>query len=153
MMLLSLGGNWLISPRMIGFLRCVMHLARTTGRGYECLGQPRGRPQRLLRPNQPPHPVQTRRHQLLLVQRRLARQQLIQQHPQRVNVAARVDVQRAHLRLLRTHIRRRADELLERREHRFVRQHLTRGGLGNTEVDDFGDWPAVAKRDQDVRGL
>ena len=56
------------------------------------------------------------------VEGRFARQQLIEQHPEGVNVTARVNVQAAHLGLLRAHVRRRADELLEGGEDRLVGQ-------------------------------
>jgi hypothetical protein len=42
-----------------------------------------------------------------------AGQQFIKQHAQTVNIAARVNVQPAHLRLLRTHVGRGANELFE----------------------------------------
>ena len=47
---------------------------------------------------------------LLLLQRRRAGQQLVEQHAQRVDVAARVDVQAAHLGLLGAHVLERADD-------------------------------------------
>ena len=98
------------------------------GRGRQLLAehraQPRRGPHRLLLPDGPAHLVQARCQQLLRVERRLAGQQFVEQHAQAVDVAARVDVQPAHLRLLRTHVGRRADELLERREERLVGQPL-----------------------------
>ena len=45
--------------------------------------------------------IQARLHKFLPVEGRLAREQFIEQHAQRVDVAARVDVQPAHLRLLK----------------------------------------------------
>jgi len=45
-----------------------------------------------------------------------------QQDAQAVNVAARINIQPAHLRLLGTHIRRRPDELLQLRVNRRIGQ-------------------------------
>jgi len=80
------------------------------------------RPHRLGLPNRPPHLIHARLHQFLRVKRRRARQQFVQQNAQAVDVAACIHVHRAHLRLLRTHVSRRADELLELRVNRLVRQ-------------------------------
>ena len=44
-----------------------------------------------------------------------ARQQLVQEHAQRVDVAARIDPESAHLRLLGAHVLRRADHRAELR--------------------------------------
>ena len=70
----------------------------------------------------------------LLVERRRAGQQLVQQHAERVDVAPGVDVQAAHLRLLRAHVQRRADHLGEAGEQRLVGQLLSER-LGDAEVD------------------
>ena len=59
------------------------------------------------------HLVVGRRCEALLVKRRGAGQQLVKQHAQRVDIAARIDVQAAHLRLLGAHVHRRADHLRE----------------------------------------
>ena len=67
-----------------------------------------------------------------------ARQQFVEQHAERVDVAARVDVQAAHLRLLRTHVGRRADELLELREERLVGQPLLLVALAMPKSITFG---------------
>ena len=75
--------------------------------------QPRARLRRLLLADDPPHLVVRRLAQPLLVERRRAGQQLVQQHAQAVDVAARVHVQPAHLRLLGAHVQRRADHLRE----------------------------------------
>ena len=58
--------------------------------------------------------------QPILVERRGARQQLVQQHAQRIDVAPRVDVQAGHLRLFGAHVERRADHLGEAREQRLL---------------------------------
>ena len=57
----------------------------------------------------------TRQRQFTGVEGRFAGEQFVEQHSQAVNVAAGIDVQAAHLRLLRTHVGGRADELLELR--------------------------------------
>jgi hypothetical protein len=79
-------------------------------------------------------------------------QQFVQQHPQRVDIAARIHVQAAHLCLLRAHISRRADELLEGRKEGLVGQSTLRR-LGDPEVDHLGNRHAVMQRHQDVRRL
>ena len=65
----------------------------------------------------------------------LAGQQLVEQHPQAVDVAARIDVQTAHLRLLRTHVGGRADELLE-------------GGIDASSRSAAGRWSLWQCRNQ-----
>ena len=92
------------------------------------------------------------RHQFLRIERRAAGQQFVEQHAQAVDVAARVNVQPAHLRLLRTHVGRRADELLQLREDRLVRQPPF-GGLGDAEINHLRHRHAVVQRDEDVRRL
>ena len=83
---------------------------------------------------------------------RPARQQLIKQHPQAVNIAARVNVQPAHFRLFRAHVGGRADELLELRINRLLRQLLLRR-LGNAEINHLRHRRAVVQGHQDVRWL
>ena len=51
-------------------------------------------------------------------------EQFVEQDPQAVDVAARINVQPAQFGLLRAHIGRRADELLEGGENRLVGQRL-----------------------------
>jgi hypothetical protein len=58
-----------------------------------------------------PHRVEARRHQFRS-NGVLAGEQFVEQHAQAVDVAAGVDVQAAHLGLLRAHVGRRADELV-----------------------------------------
>ena len=79
-------------------------------------------------------------------------QQFVEQHAQAVDVAARVDVQPAHLRLLRTHVSRRADELVQLRVNRRVRQPAFRR-LGDAEIDHLRHRHAVVQRHEDVRRL
>ena len=100
-----------------------------------------------------PHLVQTRTQQHLRIERRLSCQQFIEQHAQAVDVSAGVEIEAAHLGLFRTHVGRRAEELLERGEQRFVRELLIAGGLGDAEVDHFGHRHAIVQGHQDVRGL
>ena len=68
-------------------------------------------------------------------------------------MSLRVSMSRpAHLRLLRTHVGRRADELLELRVNRLVRQPALRR-FGDAEINHLRHGHAVVQRDQDVRGL
>ncbi len=98
------------------------------------------------------HFIQTGSEQFLLIERRAAREQFVEQHAQAVDVAARVNVQAGHHRLLGTHVGRCADELLEGGEERLVGQPSLRG-LGDAEVNHLGDGHAVVDGDEDVRGL
>ena len=61
-------------------------------------------------PDDAPHFVETSAGQLFAIKRGAARQQFIEQHPQAADVAARVHVHTAHLRLLGADIGRCADE-------------------------------------------
>ena len=99
-------------------------------------GEPRGGLGRLDLADDAPHLVVTGGDQRPRIEGRLAHQQLVEQHSQRVDVAARVDVHRAERRLLRAHVDGRADELLEAGEQRLVGE-LTLGRLGDTEVNDL----------------
>ena len=76
--------------------------------------------------NDPAHFVEGRRAQTLLIERRGAGEQFVQQHAQRINVAARVDIHAGHLRLLGAHVHRRADHLREGGEQRLFRKLLAR---------------------------
>ena len=87
------------------------------------------------------------------VERCLAGQQFIEQHAQAVDVCARVDVQTAHLRLLRAHVGRRANELLEAGEHCLIRELNVGGRFGDAEIDHLGDRHAIMQCHQDVGGL
>ena len=64
--------------------------------------------------------VEGRLLQAFLLKRRAAGEQLIQEHSQRVDVAAGVDVEARHLRLLGAHVQRRADHLREARKDRLL---------------------------------
>ena len=102
--------------------------------------------------NQPPHFLQARFLQRLLAERRGAGEQFIKQHTQRINVAARVDIQAAHLRLFGAHVQRRADHLCELGEQRPLTQFLIER-LGDAEVDHFHHRHPLVKRDHHIRGL
>ena len=112
--------------------------------GHRCLLrciqglQPGGGPQRLLFPDDSANFIQARFQQPVGLKRSFARQQLIQQHAQRVDVAARVNVQPAQPGLFRAHVGRRADKLLEGREQGLVGQALIGGGFGDAEINDLG---------------
>ena len=81
--------------------------------------------------------VERRRAHPLLVERRRAGEQFVEQHAQRVDVAAGVDVEAGHLRLLGAHVERRADHLGEGGEQRLLGELLARR-LGHAEVDHLG---------------
>ena len=78
--------------------------------------------------------------------------QLVEQHAQRIDVAAGVDAELVHLRLLGAHVQRRADELREAGVERLLGERCA-DRLGDAEVDHLGDRLAVVQRDQDVGGL
>src|SRR5438105_4480256 len=59
--------------------------------------------------------------QPLFIKGRRASEQLVQQHPQSVNVSPRVDIQPAFARLLRAHVGWRADHPAEARVNRLLR--------------------------------
>jgi hypothetical protein len=80
-------------------------------------------------------------------------QQLVEQHAERIDVAARVDIQAAHLGLFGRHVERGPDHLLEPGEERQIREPLGLDGFGHTKVDDLRHRHAIVQRDEDVRGL
>ena len=88
----------------------------------------------------------------LLRERRAAGQQFVEQHAQRVDVAAGVDVELVELGLLRAHVLQRADDRAEAGVQRLLGQLLP-GRLGHAEVDHLGHRPVVVQRDQHVGRL
>src|SRR5262249_42679463 len=84
----------------------------------------RARRARVLLADQPLHLGVARLAQPRALQRRGAGEQLVEEHAQRIDVAARVAVQAAHLRLLGAHVRRRADHLPVGGEQGPLRQLL-----------------------------
>ncbi len=114
--------------------------------------QPGGRPWWFVVANDAPHLVQPGAQQLCAVERRAAREQFVEQHAEAVNVAARVHVHTAHLRLLGTDVSGRAEERVKLGEERLVGEPLARG-LGNAEVNHLGHGRTVVDRDENVRGL
>src|SRR5262249_48385923 len=70
-----------------------------------------------------------------------------------VDVATGVNVQPAEFGLLGAHVGRRADELLDSRVERLVRQTLVGRGFGNPEVYYLRHRDAVLIGDQNVRRL
>ena len=109
---------------------------------------------RLRLPHQPQHLGQPGLAQRFGAQRRAARQQLVEDHSQRVDVAAGVEVGRRP-RLLRAHVLRGAeDDPLERHPHTAFRPAgIARQRLGDAEVDHPRHGPAVDLGDQDVGRL
>jgi len=71
-------------------------------------------------PDGPAHLVDPDAGQVCRIHRWAPGEQFVEQHAERVDVAARIDIEAAQLRLLGAHVGRRADELFERGEQRFV---------------------------------
>jgi hypothetical protein len=86
------------------------------------------------------------------VERRRPRKQLVQQHPQRVDVGPRVDVEAADLGLVRAHVLRRPDEVSELGEQGLLGQPVARC-LGDAEVDHLGHGLRIVQRHEHVRRL
>ncbi len=114
--------------------------------------QPHAGPRRFLFANDALHFIQAGILESLPVEWRGTCQQLIEQHAQRVQVGAGIYVLGGPLGLLGTHIQRRADHLLDIGVNRRIGQRLV-NGLGDPEVNDFGDRRRTVRRDQNVRGL
>jgi hypothetical protein len=81
-----------------------------------------------------------------------AREELVEQHAERIHVRTRVDVERRELRLLGAHVLRCAEEIAEPRV-RFGFDTREGGGLRDAEVDDLRHRLAVELGHQDVRRL
>ena len=90
--------------------------------------------------------------QFLRVEGRLAGEQFVEQHAQRVDVAARIDVQAAHLRLLRAHVGG-----VPMNCSNAVKSVLSVSRcsvrFGDAEIDDLRHGHAVVQGHQDVRRL
>ena len=71
------------------------------------------------------------------VKRRGAGQQFVEQHTQRVDVAASIDIQRAELGLFRAHVERRADHLDKDVWCSVFSVSSLADGFGHTKVDDL----------------
>ena len=78
--------------------------------------------------------------------------QLQTRNAQRINVTPRVHIQRTHLRLLRAHVRRRPNELLQLRVNRLLRQIPLRR-LGDSKINHLRHRHAIVQCHQDVRRL
>ena len=114
--------------------------------------QARRRLRRFGFPDHPPDFVQRRLAEGVGVKRRHARQQLVEQHAQRIDVRPRINVQAAQGRLFRAHVGRRADHVLEAGEERLLRQLLPQR-LGHAEINHLGHRLAVMQRHQHVARL
>jgi len=82
------------------------------------------RPRRFVLANDPPHAVGAGLGKRFFIEGRGPGQEFVQQHAQRVDIAAGVDVQAAHFGLLGTHIQRRADHRREPGVQRPLGQFL-----------------------------
>ena len=74
-----------------------------------------------------------------LVERRRSRKQLVEKNTQTKDVAARIDVESADARLLRTHVGWRSHQFHESGVDRLFRQLLPARRLSQAKVDDFDD--------------
>ena len=101
----------------------------------------------------PEHLVQGRPLERLAADRRRSGQQLVEDHPQGVDVGPGVHVQGVEAGLLRRHVQRRARHAGEGGVQALVGQLQAAGGLGQAEVDHPGHGPAVVGLDQDVGRL
>ena len=88
----------------------------------------------------------------LLVEGRRAGEQFVEQDAEAVDVGAGVDVEVAHRGLLRAHVDRGAEELLEAGEEGLLGEFVL-GGLGDAEVDHLGHRPVGLEGDHHVGGL
>ena len=88
--------------------------------------------------------------QPLALERRGAGQQLVEQHAQRIDVAAGVDVELVELGLLGAHVLDRADHLAELGEHRPFGELLA-VALATPKSITFGTGLVVVLGDQHVR--
>ena len=82
----------------------------------------------------------------------MAREQLVKQHAEGVNIAARIQIHSGQPRLFGTHVGRCADELPHCCKKRFIRQTLL-GRFGDAEIDHFGHGHPVLHGHQYVRGF
>jgi hypothetical protein len=107
---------------------------------------------RLVLADLPQHFEQRRFAQLRGADGRDAGQQLVEQRPERVDVAAGVDVLRGRRGLLGAHVLQGADDQPELGQHGLFGQ-LVPGRLGDAEVDDLRNRPAVVGCHQHVGRL
>ena len=124
---------------------------RARGRRPEAADSTTG-PGRLVFAERPLDFRETRATKLFRVEGPDAREKLVEEHTERVDVRAGVDVEIRHLGLLGTHVLRRANELTQLGEDGALRETLRRG-LGNSEVDDLWRVLLVLGRDEHVRRL
>ena len=106
----------------------------------------------LLLANHLAHAVETGLVQLRLVDWRRAGNQFVEQHPQRIHIAAGIDIHGTQRHLLGTHVGRRAEQLGIAGEQRLVGQRLLER-LGDAEVDHLDDGAAILFRHEHVGGL
>src|SRR5262249_49663218 len=85
------------------------------------------------------------------IERRRTHEQLVEQNPQRIDVAADVDV--ALPRLLGRHVRRRAKHWSWADEQQRPLGEPWPRGLGDTEIDEFDDRHAIARGHEHIGRL
>ena len=98
------------------------------------------------------HLIEAGHQQLFTIEGGPTDQQFVEQHAQAVDVAARVNVEPAHFRLLGANISWRADELLEMRIDRLIRED-TLHRLGNPKINHLGHRLTIVHRDEDIGWL
>ena len=109
-------------------------------------------PGRLLLANLPQDLEDRRIPKTLSAKRRRPCQQFVQQHAERINVAAGVDVELVELSLLGTHVLEGADDRSEFGEQRTLGE-LDAGGLGQAEVDHLRHRLVIVQTDHHVGRL
>ena len=100
-------------------------------------------------PQGPTHLKQTSAKQFLAIERGSAREQFIKKHTQTVNIAPRVHIQPAHLRLFRAHVSRCANQLLVCSKKRLLSKPAL-DCLGNAKVNNFGHRHTIVHGDENV---
>jgi hypothetical protein len=134
------------------FGRLHVALGRDRCQSLARIAQPRARPRWLLLLDQAENLAKGCFLEPLAGERRAPRQQFVEQHPQREDVAAGIGAQGAHLRLLGRHVLKRADHGAVLREQGPLGQLLL-GRLGHAEVDHLRHRLAVVEGDHDVGRL
>jgi hypothetical protein len=88
--------------------------------------------------------------------RQTPRQQFVEQHAERIDIGANVNLAASEVRLLGTHVTRRAEAAAPKR-HRFARSRVAKAaiaqGLGDAKVDDLRHRRAIDGCDQHVARL
>ena len=122
------------------------------GRQRAARTEPRAGFGRLLLADNPQHFIERCTPQPMLVEGSAAREQLVQQYTQGIDIAPRIDVQLIELGLLGTHVFDRPHDLTELRKHGLFGEPLV-NRLDDAKIDDLGHRPLVVIGHQHIRGL